>query len=114
MTDRLITTAAPPTAARSWQRCAGAAGCPVQRDADRSPSAASTVDPLVQLIRSEPGMAERLLGAHTDDGTGRCRVCSTGAQTGRVRWPCTIHHRAQQAHHDASHPVDATSTTSDR
>ena len=76
--------------------------------------AASLVDPLVQLIRSEPCMAERLLGAHADDGTGRCRVCSTGAQSGRLRWPCTIHHRAHQARQDAVHPIGSTSTPSDR
>ena len=55
-------------------------------------------DPLVVLIQAEPGMAQRLLRAHADDGTGRCRTCSTGAQTGRFQWPCTIHKRAHQAH----------------
>jgi hypothetical protein len=55
-------------------------------------------DPLVVLIQAEPGMAQRLLSAHADDGTGRCRTCSTGAQTGRFQWPCTIHKRAHQAH----------------
>jgi hypothetical protein len=54
-------------------------------------------DPLVALIQAEPGMAQRLLSAHTDDGTGRCRICSTGAQTGRFQWPCTIHQRAEKA-----------------
>lgn len=56
------------------------------------------VNPLVALIRSQPGMAERLLADHTDDGTGRCRCCSSGGQTGRYQWPCAIHRSATQAH----------------
>jgi hypothetical protein len=55
------------------------------------------VDPLVILIQSEPGMAQRLLAEHTDDGTGRCRVCSTGGQSGRFQWPCTLHRSAADA-----------------
>jgi hypothetical protein len=58
------------------------------------------VDPLVMLIRSQPGMAQRLLAQHTDDGTGRCRVCSGGGQTGRFRWPCTLHRCATDAQAD--------------
>jgi hypothetical protein len=85
-----------------------------QHVCDPSSIAARSVDPLVELIRSEPGMAERLLGAHADDGTGRCRVCSTGAQAGRVRWPCTIHHRAHQARQDSVPPAGSTRTPSDR
>jgi hypothetical protein len=61
-------------------------------------------DPLVALIQAEPGMAQRLLRAHADDGTGRCRICSTGAQTGRFQWPCTIHKRARQAHETTDQP----------
>ena len=56
-----------------------------------------TVSPLVMLIRSQPGMAERLLSEHVDDGSGRCRVCSTGGQTGRYRWPCALRRYAEQA-----------------
>ena len=63
------------------------------------------MDPLVELIRSQPGMAERLLIEHADDGSGRCRACSDGGQSGRHRWPCTIHHCATQA---AGPPADAT------
>ena len=59
--------------------------------------AAAVLDALVVLIRSQPGMAERLLAEHADDGSGRCRICSTGAQTGRYRWPCTIHRCASRA-----------------
>ncbi len=56
------------------------------------------MQPLIALIQSEPGMAQRLLAEHADDGTGRCRRCSTGAQTGHYRWPCLIYHSADQAH----------------
>ena len=55
------------------------------------------MDPLVTLIISEPGMAERLLAVHADDGTRRCRVCSGGHQSGRYSWPCAIHRAAEQA-----------------
>ena len=55
------------------------------------------VNPLVTLIRSQPGMAERLLAVHDDDGSGRCRVCSTGGQAGRYRWPCAIRMAAADA-----------------
>jgi hypothetical protein len=48
-------------------------------------------DPLLILIESDPGMAERLVQAHADDGTGRCRVCSGGAQSGRYAWPCSLY-----------------------
>jgi hypothetical protein len=51
-------------------------------------------NPLVVLIRSQPGMVERLLVVHADDGSGRCRVCSTGGQTGRYRFPCAIQRAA--------------------
>jgi hypothetical protein len=45
-------------------------------------------NPLVTLITSEHGMADRLLAQHVDDGSGRCRVCTGGSQTGRLTWPC--------------------------
>jgi hypothetical protein len=55
------------------------------------------VNPLVALIRSEPGMAERLLVEHADDGSGRCKVCTAGAQTLHYRWPCTTQLAAAEA-----------------
>ena len=55
------------------------------------------MDPLVGLIRSQPGMAERLLAVHVDDGSGRCRVCSAGAFSGRYPWPCVIQLCAAEA-----------------
>lgn len=42
------------------------------------------------LIMSQPAMADRLAREHAEDGHGRCRTCSGGAQSGRVRFPCTI------------------------
>lgn len=54
-------------------------------------------DPLVVFIRSQPGMAERLLAEHARDEFGRCPKCSAGAQTGRYRWPCTIYRCASEA-----------------
>ena len=52
--------------------------------------------PLVALIVSQPGMAERLLAEHADDG-GRCRVCSAGAQSARFHFPCVIYENAREA-----------------
>ncbi len=53
--------------------------------------------PIVEFIARHPGMAGRLLVQHGDDGDGRCRVCSAGAQTGRQVWPCQIHGYAARA-----------------
>ena len=53
--------------------------------------------PLVELIVSQPGLAQRLLAHHADDGKGRCRLCTLGAQTGHHRFPCTIHVAATHA-----------------
>jgi hypothetical protein len=63
----------------------------------RVPELAMSANPLVALIQSQPGMAQRLLSEHGDDGSGRCRVCSTGGQTGRYRWPCALRRYAEQA-----------------
>jgi hypothetical protein len=65
-----------------------------------------SANPLVVLIRSQPGMAQRLLTEHVDDGSGRCRVCSTGGQTGRYRWPCALHRYAEQARTPPSDGLD--------
>ncbi|MGI5133115.1 hypothetical protein ACQEVB_40380 [Pseudonocardia sp. CA-107938] len=53
--------------------------------------------PLVALIVSQPGMADRLLAQHRDDGTGHCATCQLGAQAGRHRWPCSIFAAATEA-----------------
>ena len=60
-------------------------------------SGTKVMNPLVVLIRSQPGMADRLLAEHADDGSGRCRVCSSGAQAGRYQWPCALHRAATDA-----------------
>jgi hypothetical protein len=53
--------------------------------------------PIVVFIAAQQGMAARLIAEHADDGTGRCRVCSAGAQGGHHRWPCQLHHYARAA-----------------
>lgn len=56
------------------------------------------MNPLTALIISQPGMAERLLAEHVDDGAGKCAVCSVGARTpDRYRWPCSIRECASAA-----------------
>jgi hypothetical protein len=45
---------------------------------------------LVALLVSQPRMIATLGPAHADDGTGHCRSCSSGAQTGRYLYPCAI------------------------
>lgn len=45
---------------------------------------------LVALLQARPTMVERLAQEHVDDGAGRCSKCSSGAQTGRYRFPCLI------------------------
>jgi hypothetical protein len=34
---------------------------------------------IVEFIAGEPGMAQRMLAEHVDDGTGHCRICTEGA-----------------------------------
>lgn len=46
---------------------------------------------LAALVAAMPGVAQRLLADHVDDGTGHCRRCPVGAQAGYQRWPCTLH-----------------------
>jgi hypothetical protein len=48
-------------------------------------------------LARQPGVPARLLELHDDDGTGRCRICSSGASTGRHRHPCTIRALAAEA-----------------
>ena len=62
-----------------------------------SRTAEQMADLLVVFIRSQPGMADRLIVEHANDGTGRCRTCSTGGQAGRYRWPCALYCCATQA-----------------
>ena len=52
---------------------------------------------LVTLMMNNPNMPEDLMHQHADDGTGRCCLCTAGAQTGRYVWPCQIYRAAAQA-----------------
>jgi hypothetical protein len=49
------------------------------------------------MILGQPGMAERLLAEHADDGSGRCQACPVGGQRGRHSFPCTIRQAAEEA-----------------
>ena len=68
------------------------------------------MNPLVALIVSQPGMAERLLAEHAKDGAGRCRVCTAGPAGWRHVWPCTIHQRAVEARDVLRRRADAHSS----
>ncbi|MGH3586669.1 MAG: hypothetical protein ACRDQ0_10135 [Pseudonocardia sp.] len=48
-------------------------------------------------MMNQNGMADAVIRQHADDGTGHCRVCTTGAQAGRYRWPCQTYLAAQRA-----------------
>lgn len=68
--------------------------CPV---AVASRTAAATAAPaphhfsdLVRFIAGQPGMVEKLIRRHGNDGTGHCRQCTAGGQTGRNVWPCQL------------------------
>jgi hypothetical protein len=54
-------------------------------------------DPIVEFIVGEAGSAERLIRGHADDGSGRCKVCTGGPQSGRVRFPCRLYDYAIRA-----------------
>lgn len=60
-------------------------------------TAAAPLNPIVEFMASQPGAADRLLAEHVDDGTGHCRTCSSGGQTGRYRFPCSIRLAIDQA-----------------
>jgi hypothetical protein len=63
----------------------------------RATAPRASLPTLVAFIRSEPGMAERLLAEHADDGSGRCRVRVRRAQSGRYQFPCAIARAATDA-----------------
>lgn len=52
---------------------------------------------LVEYLAARPDLAETLLADHADDGTGRCRVCTNGAQAARQRHPCRLYELAEKA-----------------
>lgn len=57
----------------------------------------AALHPIVEFMASQPGVVDRLLAGHGDDGTGHCKTCSAGPQAGRRVWPCTLHVYAKQA-----------------
>jgi hypothetical protein len=58
---------------------------------------------IVAFIAGEPGMAQRMLAEHRDDGSGHCRVC--GPESARTVWPCPLRGLAEQAsQHKPSSP----------
>jgi hypothetical protein len=52
---------------------------------------------LVLMMAGQTKMAEQLIVQHSNDGTGHCRRCTTGAQAGRHIWPCQTYLAARQA-----------------
>ena len=68
-------------------------------DRDTWPAPHRPVRPsaIAAAIALTPGLAERLLAEHADDGHGRCGRCLLGAQAGRQRWPCRLHEYATRA-----------------
>jgi hypothetical protein len=52
---------------------------------------------LVALMASQNGMAATTMRKHANDGTGHCRLCTAGAQTGRYAWPCQTYLAAEEA-----------------
>lgn len=53
--------------------------------------------PIVAFIVGQPGLAQKMLAQHRDDGTGHCEVCTEGGQAGHKVWPCPSFGLAQQA-----------------
>jgi hypothetical protein len=52
---------------------------------------------IVAFIASEPGMAERMLAEHRDDGSGHCRKCVRRQSGAAQVWPCPLHGLAELA-----------------
>lgn len=63
----------------------------------RPPATSALAGEFAALFRTQPLVIARLLAEHIDDGTGHCRVCTSGAQAGRQLWPCLLHGLAEQA-----------------
>ena len=52
---------------------------------------------IVAFIAGEPGMAQRMLDQHVDDGSGHCRTCLRRQDGAAQVWPCPLHGLAEQA-----------------
>jgi hypothetical protein len=57
----------------------------------------SVLAELTVFLLLRPAATEKLLAQHVDDGRGRCKACSVGAQQGHHLWPCTIYAAAVRA-----------------
>jgi hypothetical protein len=65
-------------------------------EGDSAPPSALFAE-LTLLFLGEPAAVEQMLAQHVDDGTGHCRVCTAGGQTGHYRHPSLIHLAAVEA-----------------
>jgi hypothetical protein len=54
---------------------------------------------------SRPSIIDRLVSEHVDDGTGRCRSCSSAHQPGRGDYPCAIRNDLDDARRRLAAPV---------
>lgn len=54
---------------------------------------------LVEVLADCGGLPARLVEIHTDDGNGRCVVCSEGGQAARRVFPCNLRSLATRALH---------------
>lgn len=52
---------------------------------------------VVETLAAVPGSGERLVVEHRNDGSGRCRVCTIGAQAGNQQWPCWLYNAGTEA-----------------
>jgi hypothetical protein len=57
----------------------------------------SVLAELTVFLLLRPAATEKLLAQHVDDGRGRCKACSVGAQQDHHLWPCTIYAAAVRA-----------------
>jgi hypothetical protein len=62
-----------------------------------SPQLPSVIGPIVEFIAREPGMAERMLAEHANDGSGHCRTCVRRQGGAAQVWPCPLYGLAEQA-----------------
>ena len=54
------------------------------------------IGPLTVLILGDPGMVQRILAAHDDDGTGRCTGCLQHNRPAAAH-PCVLRSHALHA-----------------
>jgi hypothetical protein len=65
-------------------------------DAMRAGSARLFVE-LARFLTDQPTALTTLLSQHVDDGSGHCRTCRIGNQSGFLAWPCTLYAAAALA-----------------